>query len=245
MSRSNPTDNSPNPSTRWFEWNGEAGTIRYYDKDKKKNIDVALPFTFLLLDELGSVRGWHESSQSGIYANEVRDTRQDVLVVKAFKGGTLATGLYKDIKDRVNTAGGGFVSNCYIAFKSNGHGLVLGSVRFKGAALGAWMEFRKANRAELWEKAVEITGYTEGKKGRVIFRVPTFGLKAASADTQRIAVDLDKALQAFLDGYLKRTKHDQVAAVGATPSQAPPHDDEPPFEDHEPISAPDDDDIPF
>jgi hypothetical protein len=212
MSRSNPHVNAPNPAVRWFEWNGEHGTVRHYDKDLKKNIDVALPFTFLLLDELASVRGWHDASDSVIYSTEVKDTRTDVLVVKSFKGGSLAEGLYKDIKDRVNTVGGQFVANCYIAFKHGGEGLSIGSLRFKGAALGAWMEYRKAHRSELYSKAVTITGYTEGKKGKVVFRVPTFAAKDISADTNAIAVDLDKELQGWLADYFNRRTSEQVQA---------------------------------
>lgn len=234
MSRSQPTDNAPNPSTRWFEWNGEQGHVRYYDKDAKQTVDCGEKFGFVLLDELGSVRGWHEASQSGIYSNEVRDTRQDVLIVKSFKGGTLAEGLYKDIKDRVNTQGGQFVANCYIAFKS-GEGLAIGSVRFKGAALGAWMEFRKAHRADLYKKAVEIDGFTEGKKGRVVFRVPVFKLKDLSDASNEQAVKLDIALQEFLTSYLARTKRDQAEVASAHA----------PVEDDEPLRIPTDDDIPF
>lgn len=239
MSRSNPTDNAPNPSTRWFEWNGENGTVRYYDKEKKENVDCGTAFGFVLLDELGSVRGWHEASQSGIYSNEVRDTRQDVLVVKAFKGGTLCKGLYKDIKDRAHTAGGHFVANCYIAFKNGGEGMEIGSIRFKGAALGAWMEFRKANRAQLYKKAVEIHGFTEGKKGRVVFRVPQFKLRDLSDATNNIAVALDRELQEFLTAYLNRTKRDQVDAA------PPDHVDEMPNYDDTPVATPSEDDIPF
>lgn len=216
MSRSNPHVNAPNPAVRWFEWNGEHGTVRYYDREAKQNVDMPLPFTFLLLDELASVRGWHDASSSGIYSNEVRDTRADILVVKAFKGGTLAEGLYKEIKDRANAVGGQFVANCYIAFKQNG-GLAIGSLRFKGAALGAWMEFRKTHRGELYDAAVNITGYTEGKKGRIVFRVPTFEVKSVSSDTNRQAVGLDKALQSWLDGYFDRRTNDQT--------QSPPPDE--------------------
>src|SRR3990167_9486263 len=137
MSRSNPGANgAANPAVRWFEWNGEHGVVRYYDKDAKKNVDVGSEFRFVLLDERGSVRGWHDPSQSGIYSNEVKDTRQDVLVVKAFKGGPLAEGFYKDIKDRVNAVGGQFNANCYIAFRNGDGALTIGSLRFKGAALG-------------------------------------------------------------------------------------------------------------
>lgn len=239
MSRSNPTDTIPNPAQRWFEWNGEKGNVRYFDKAKKENVEIALPFSFLLLDELASVRGWHEASQSGIYSNEVRDTRDAVLVVKAFKGGTIAEGLYKDIKDRVNVAGGSFVANCYIAFK-NGSGLEIASIRFKGSALGAWMEFRKAHRSDLMKKAVEIHAFIEGKKGRVTFRVPQMRLKDVSPDSQNAAVALDEQLQAFLAGYLKRTKRDQVDAV----ETHVPVDHEPPPPDA-PVNPPYDDDIPF
>lgn len=209
MSRSNPSVNAPNPANRWYEWNGEKGVVRYYDKEAKVNVDVPLPFTFLLLDELASVRGWHDPSQSGIYSNEVRDTTKDAMVVKSFKGGTLAEGFYKAIKDRVNAQGGQFVANCYVAAKLD-TGLSLCSMRFKGSSLGAWMEFRKSNRSALYERAVQIVGFTEGKKGRIVFRVPTFALKDVSKDTNDRAVALDKTLQAYLEGYLQRKTRDQA-----------------------------------
>lgn len=243
MSRSNPNDNgAPNPSTRWFEWTGEKGLVRYYDKEAKKNVEVGADFTFLLLDELGCVRGWHDASDSGIYSNEVKDTRQDVLVVKSFKGGPLAEGLYKDIKDRVNSMGGAFNANCYIAFKNDAGELQLGSIRFKGAALGAWMEFRKAHRSELFKKAVRINGYTEGQKGRVVFRVPVFGIKDISDETNRIATALDLELQEYLNGYLKKNKREQAEAVAHHVSdedliEPPSHDDR--------LATLTDDDIPF
>lgn len=239
MSRSNPTDGIPNPAVRWFEWNGEAGTVRYYDKDTKRNVDVGSEFTFILLDQLGSVRGWHDPSSSGIYSNEVRDTTQDVLIVKAFKGGTLAEGIYRDIKDKVHAAGGKFVANCYIAFK-NGGPLTIGSIRFKGGALNAWVEFTKANRADLYKQAIEIKGYTEGKKGRVVYRVPALKLAALSPESNDAAVKLDEQLQEFLTSYLKRTRRDQVEHV-AHDTPADDYADEP----QRYIEAPDEESIPF
>lgn len=212
MSRSNPSEHLSNPSTRWFEWNGERGEVCYYDKDAKKEITVPLPFTFILLDELASVRGWHDPSNSGIYSNEVRDTTQEVLVVKSFKGGTIAEGLYKAIKDRVNNAGGDYHANCYIAFKGD-NDYQIGAIRFKGAALRAWMEFRKAHRADIYKSAIKISGYTEGKKGSITFRMPECSLKAVSAEAEARAVALDKELQEFLSAYLKRNKRDQAEAV--------------------------------
>lgn len=217
MSRSNPSEHLANPSTRWFEWQGDKGEVCYYDKDAKKEIAVPLPFAFILLDELASVRGWHDASNSGIYSNEVRDTTQEIMVVKSFKGGTIAEGLYKSIKDRVNNAGGDYNASLYIAFKS-GDDYQIGALRFKGAALGAWMEFRKAHRADIYKKAVRIKGYTEGKKGSITFRMPECVLIDVSPEAEARAVTLDTELQEFLSAYLKRNKRDQAEAVAQQPA---------------------------
>jgi hypothetical protein len=245
MSRSNPNENSnPNPATRWFEWNGEQGTVRYYDRETKQNIEVGSDFSFVLLDQLGTVGGWHDESDSGIYANEAKDTRQDVLVVKAFKQkNAIAEGLYRDIKDRVNAAGGQFVANCYIAFKDGGE-LKIGSLKFKGAALHAWTEFAKGHRADLYKKGVRIQGFTEGKKGRIVFRVPVLKLVDLSEASNTAAIALDGVLQDFLKSYLKRTTSDRVDAAAAHV----PDEDMVPTSAYEESGDPvdlTDDDIPF
>lgn len=246
MSRSNPHEHSANPAERWFEWNGENGTVRYYDKDAKRKVDLGHDFGFVLLDELASVRGWHEASKSGIYSNEVRDTRENILIVKAFKGGTLVEGLYKDIKDRVNTVGGQFNANCYIAFKDGDGSLTMGSLRFKGAALGAWMEFRKAHRHELYAKGVRIVGAVEGKKGRITYFVPTFKVVDLTPESNAAAVALDKQLQEYLTGYLSKTKRDQVETVARhVRDEDMGYDEVPPPDDADAPSVMDDSDIPF
>lgn len=239
MSRSNPSEHgTPNPAIRWFEWNGEHGVVRYYDKDIKKTVDVGSDFTFILLDQLGSVRGWHEASTSAIYSNEVKDTRQEVLIVKAFKAkAPLAEGLYRDIKDRVNTLGGQFNANCYIGFK-NGDGLAIGSLRFKGAALGAWMEFSKAHRSDLYQQAIRIHGYTEGKKGRIVYRMPKLEVQELSRETHAVATELDAELQAFFATYFARTTHDRAQDADDEP------DTDDPLQSDE-YGKPLDDDIPF
>ena len=204
----------------------------------------ALPisdFSFLLLDQLGTIKGWHEPSSSGIYANEVRDTRKDLLTVKAFKGGVLAEGLYKAIKDRVHTVGGQFVANCYIAFKDGG-GLTIGAIGFKGAALRTWMEFTKVHRTDLYSTAIVIRGFTEGKKGRITYRMPQLDVKDISEPSNIAAMKLDERLQEYLTGYFARTQRDQVEDSQEAHEQEEPANLPPP--DDEYVHAPDDD-IPF
>lgn len=209
MSRSQPTANNPNPATRWFEWDGENGGVRYYDRDAKENVPIGDKMTFILLDELATIKGWHNDSDSGIYANEVRDTVAETMIVKAFKGGVIAQGFYRQIRDRVAAAGGKFVSNCYIAYKDGD--LKIGSIQLKGAALNAWVDFKKAHRSELYKKAVAITGKTEGKKGKITYFTPAFAMKEIGEDTNNEAMRLDGELQEFLKSYFSRTRVEQVA----------------------------------
>jgi hypothetical protein len=227
MSRSNPTDGARNPSTRWFEWAGgsDGGFVRYYDKENKKHVPVE-NFTFLLLDELSTVKGWHEASESAIFANEVRDLRQEVFVVRSFKGGELASGLYQSIRDRVVAIGGHYCSSLYIAYK-DGDGLKLGNLSFKGAATGAWMDFKRAaptkkdasgkNLKAYFVDAVKIAGYEQMKKGGTVYRVPKFALVPVAEATNQQAVALDQELQAFLSDYFKRPKAEAPAPAETEP----------------------------
>lgn len=253
MSRSNPTDGVRNPSTRWFTWagGGDQGFIEWYDKDAKNNVRVDGAFTFLLLDELSTVKGWHEASESGIYANEVRDLRSDVLVVKSFKGGELASGLYTTIRDTIIAKGGHYHGSIYIAYKE-GDSLKLGNLGLKGAALSAWMEFKKQSPSKkdangksikaYFVDAVSVTGFVDGKKGGTKFRTPTFALKEVSGATNDQAVALDAELQAFFADYLKRPKSEAAKPTnGAAQEEEPPPPGEPPRTPFDDMA----DDLPF
>lgn len=255
MSRSNPTETARSPSARWFQFasGADGGFVRYYDKDAEKNIPLGDAenggrFMFLLLDELATVNGWNDPSESAIFANEVRDTRQDTLVVRSFKGGELASGLYASIKDRIGAVGGHFVSSCYIAYK-DGDILRIGNIRFKGAALSTWMEFKKQcpmkknaqgkNVKAYYVDAVKIEGFEQQKKGGTTFRVPKFLLVPLSEESNRQAAELDAELQAYLSEYLKRPRVEaSTETAKAEVSQEPEQRKPGTFDDME-------DDIPF
>ena len=219
MSRSNSMDAAVNPSTRWFEWagGGDGGFVRWYDKEAKRNVKVEGHFTFLLLDELSTVKGWHEPSESGIFANEVRDIRQDVLVVRSFTGGDLANGVYSDIRDRIIAKGGHFVASLYIAYK-DGTDLKIGNLSLKGAAASSWMEFKRNAPVKknadgktvrgYFVDAVKIVGFTDAKKGGTAYRIPIFKLIDVNDSTNLQAIALDAELQSYLSEYLKRPKSD-------------------------------------
>lgn len=240
MSRSNPTVNTPNPSTRWFEWSGGKGGIKYYDKEAKVSVDVPLPFKFILLDKLATITGYSKQMGVGIFSNEVRDITREPFIVKAHKGGVIESGFYKDIKEKITSKaiGGAFTVNLYLAYKDGGD-LKIGSLKLRGASLGAWMEFEKKNRRDLLTKAIVISGSATGKTGTVIYHTPTFELADVAEEANRLATALDIELQQYLNGYFASRTVEQVTTheeVGErvyvmeeipTPTEAPVTDDLP------------------
>lgn len=253
MSRSNPTEGIQNPAVRRFEWKGSKGCFVYYDKDRKENIEVASGFTFILLDRLANVRGYNKKQKMGIYSNEVRDTRSDPFVVKFYNGPVIAEGVWADIKDKVTARSGKFGINCYVAFKL-GNELKIGSVQLTGCALGPWIEFEKAHRKrvnsggkliqEIYARAIAVKSSERDTSGDVEFEKPVFSLVEISDETNRAAIELDKELQDYLAGYLKRPKVEQVEGRqedsnddGSQPEAPEPleGDDGPPEEDNCPF----------
>lgn len=241
MSRSNPTQSVRNPSKRWYEWHGLKGCIQFYDKNKKDkesgelgtNVLVPLPFAFVYLDSLSSVTGYNKPSQSNIYSNEVRDTRNDQFEVRLHgRGGqTLAVGFYADIKERVKGMGGKFTKSIYLAYKEADGTLSIGVLLLKGAALGAWSDFQDANheKIERGNYAVKITGSEDGENGGVRFKIPVFALIEVSPESGAAAAELDGKLQSFLSGYLTRSAatHPAGRVAHGDEGQDHIHDDPP------------------
>lgn len=220
MSRSNNTE-IVNPSTRWFSWSGSDGKIVYYDKQTKENVEVKMPFTFLLLEELSTITGYNESAKAGIYANEVKDLSTTPLRVMEGKR-EMVKGLYSAIKDTVTSAGGKYAKSCYIAYKNESGELVIGNFLFAGSSfgggehivdkvkkftepVGGWLDFAQSNRAGIYTKAIRVTRDERiCTKGKVSFYAPKFELIETSEETDKKAIELDKELQEYLAHYFQR-----------------------------------------
>ena len=209
MSRSNPTPT--NPANKFFTWKGSTGELVYYDKEKKENISVKLPFTFLVLDQLATVTGFAEQDQSSYWSNEVRNIVREELTVRT-SAGTKQVGLYKDLAD-VRSKGAKYAKSIYISYK-DGDEWVIGNIKASGAALTAWIEL--SNTCAVGNGKVTLTGSTEAKKGTTKYFVPTFKWDSSDTNEDEIAIELDKELQVYLSQYLAK-RDDRVPAEDVDP----------------------------
>lgn len=201
MSRSNPNEEIKSPCTRFYEWSGSLGNFKFYDKELKQNVDVPLPFTFLVLDTCATVKGFNDATQSGYWSNEVKDIRKDLITVRSKKG-TEMSGTWEQIKAKMASEGVEYVQSVYIAIKMNGKDLALANIQMKGSALSSWIEFVKANK--IMECAVTVKSATPAKKGATKYFEPKFEAIKIKEETNLEAVKLDEVLQEYLKAYFAR-----------------------------------------
>jgi hypothetical protein len=188
-----------NPAKRFLEWKSNEKCFSYYDKEKKENVSVALPFKFLVLDQLHTVSGWNDATSSGIYSNEVKFISKQVMTVKPFKGNEIAKGLYADIKEKVKNAGGHYVKSIYIMLEDG----TLANIQLKGSAVQQWGEFTNKSLSRLPEEWVVVDKAVDGKKGAVKYTTPGFTFGGSLSDKEAAQADLVfDELETYLKAYL-------------------------------------------
>lgn len=192
-----------NPATKFIDWKSNEKCFSFYDKENKVNVPIPLPFRFLALDELHTVKGWSDSCQSAIYANEVKFISKEPLTVKPFKGNEIAKGLYSDIKEKVKAAGAHYVKSIYIMLEDGS----LANLQLKGASCQSWGDFTQKGRSRLPEEWVTVEKAIEGKKGAVKYYTPEFKFdKSLSENENTMADDAFAILETYLKAYLVKAE---------------------------------------
>lgn len=188
-----------NPAKRFLEWKSNEKAFSYFDKEKKENVKVELPFKFLVLDQLHTVSGWNDATSSGIFSNEVKFISKQVMTVKPFKGNEIAKGLYADIKEKVKNAGGHYVKSIYIMLEDG----TLANIQLKGSAVQQWGEFTNKSLSRLPEEWVVVDKAIDGKKGAVKYTTPGFTFGGSLSDKEAAQADLVfDELETYLKAYL-------------------------------------------
>jgi hypothetical protein len=212
------------PCDIYLEWKSDHKSFMYYDKDTKTNKPVT-ELKFIVIKEFNTVAGYDEKNNCGIYANEVARIAEEVLTVKSYKGGKLASGLWTDIKDQVADAGGKYAKSLYVMTEKG----VLLNINLSGIAVSSWIDFASKAGQRLADEWVKFSGTTEGKKGRVTYHMPNFIF-----DGSLSAAHASKADECFAE--LKRLlttggkPSEREAEVNAeSPALASPGEDDLPF----------------
>jgi len=230
MSRSNPEVKLTNPATKFFEWSGKFGHLSYWDKElpnpddstkKGDNVVVKTPFTFIVLDQLATVKGYIKALKSSFFSNEIpkKNIKKDIFKVRT-KQGDFCEGLWEVVKTK--DKGIKFTESVYIAFMEGGK-LTIGNIGMVGSSLSAWIDFcsgvkptkenpsvKESPAHDVEKGAIVITGSFKETNGDTTYFVPIFKQKETSPETEKTVLDLDRELQVYLKKYFlsKNTSED-------------------------------------
>lgn len=193
-----PEKKNDNPATKFLSWSSNDKCFKYYDKEKKEDVLVPLPLKFVILEHYHTVKGWNDASESGIYSNEVLFTGTEELEVKAFKGGLLAKGLYKEIKHTVAEKGGHYCRSIYVVLETG----ELANISLKGSAVREYSEFDKLHSNKWQNNWFAVTDAKEAKKGSVKYTVPVFEVADPIKDASKI-IPFVEQLQSYMNDYFK------------------------------------------
>tara|TARA_R110002124_G_scaffold71463_2_gene191516 strand:+ start:1758 stop:2420 length:663 start_codon:yes stop_codon:yes gene_type:complete len=210
ISHTSEKSGSSNPTSKFLEYKSNDKAFSYYDREAKETVKVELPLKFVFLQNYHSVRGWNDASASGIYSNEVFYIGSEPMTVKAFKGGTIATGLYKDIKAEITNAGGKYHRSIYVMLEDG----TLANISLKGSSVRQWSDFMEANKQLVDGQFVEVNSANEEKKGSVKYSTPNFTIgaklsKGDSANADKVAGQL----KTYLDEYFSKSIEKEVVEV--------------------------------
>jgi hypothetical protein len=206
-------ETAKNPAAKFLNWKSNEQCFSYYDKDiedkEKANVKVQLPFKFLFLDQLQSVKGWSDALSGQIISNEVKTVSDQELNAvcyhKNVKGEstktTIAKGLYKDIKDAVVSAGAKYHKSIYVMLEDG----TLANIQLKGACVKEWGDFFNRSKKRLADEWIIIDSTKKGKKGAVTFYTPEFKFERSLTEDESVQADeVFDILDTYLQSYLKK-----------------------------------------
>lgn len=186
------------PVSFYAEFKSSSKGFIYYDKPSKSNVEIGCDFSFAVVKEYKTVKGYCKSEKSGIYSNEVSDLKTEELTVKTFSGAEIAKGLWEDIKFKVSAKGGKFCCSVYAISPKN----KIFNLQLYKCALGAWIDFVKSNKNSFLSKWVALEGVEEKQN------VDTYFSPVFSSGVDMTAEELVNADTAYneLQDYLKNKK---------------------------------------
>ena len=202
-------DDIKNPAKYFLKWKGSEGGFEYFDKtrgEKGEKVLVKLPFSFMALDTMATVKGYSDTEQSGFWSNEVRNIGKDTLTVRT-KNGIAAKGVYSEVMANKACTGAKFCQSVYIVATIEGKS-VIANIQMMGTALSAWIDFGKANK--IFKGAIKVASMKEGKKGATKYQTPIFEAIEVTPEADEKAKAMAEELKAYLDIYFGKSKESEL-----------------------------------
>jgi hypothetical protein len=205
--RSNPgTESAPNPAKIFIQWKSKNEAFSYYNKEKKEDVALPMPFTFIPLFVCATVKGYNHKKTKTYISNEVENLSTDVLTVYSYNSTNKEKkmehkGLYADIKEDFDQ-NVKFTTSLYAAIKNKKGEMSLVNLQLNGAGLHHWFDFTK--KTDIWKNAVMVKSTTDEKNGTVVYKAPVYETAKISEADDAAAGELQEEIKAYLTDYFRK-----------------------------------------
>lgn len=247
MSLSNPSGGGRLPINKWYEWSSANKTVITYDKETKKKVPSNLPFKFLVLDRVSSIKGYNKTRGCGIKSNFFRNKKDIVKIKYADNNELIIEGAYgeEDVQDKIKAKGGKYTINVFFMDSE----CKISVLQLNGCAVAPFFDF--SNGTDLTKSPLAfISGskYVKPDQGPD-FNRPIFGsIPEIKKETLDKAIELDKQLQLYFNQGVASNQSQPIADISQSESienmDFPDASQLPQSSEPEPQVA-EDDDLPF
>lgn len=219
------------PAKRYLQWSSENQTFQYWDRDAEENVNISLPFQFVVLnDDYTTWKGYNDKAEAGIYSNEVKDISQkskETMTVICGKK-VVAEGTYQEIKEKVKAIGGKYTKSIYVAVKNEDGDYEVWNLQIKGGALtggqkqgetpakedklDGWIAFSNDLKRSLYGKEIQVANIKPKKNKATKYVIPIFEVSRDLTAEENSFFDemtykLDETLKDY-KAYLKSKSDD-------------------------------------
>jgi len=196
-----------NPSLFFAQWDSTNKCFSYYDKAAKQTILLPLPFAFIPLYKMFTVKGFNQKENKGYWANEVNNKLTEKITVMCKNNATgeikqYIKGLYSDIKDQIDNRAF-FTESLYVGVKDSAGQLRLANIQIQRSGIGNWFDFNKNN--DMSKIAVQVASFTNEVSGAVKFTSPVYSALPITPQTDAEAYKLQQIVKEYIAEYLKYT----------------------------------------
>lgn len=203
----NPTSQGePNPAKIFIEWKSKNEKFSYYSKQKKEQVTLPMPFSFIPLFRCITVKGYNHKKTKTFIANEIIDLETDILTVTSYNNITKEKkiehkGLYADIKDNFDQ-NIKYTESIYAAVKNKKGELSLVNMQLNGGGLTHWFSFVKENT--IWGASANVKSFTDEINGDVNFKAPVYFIGSISKEDNIACGRLQKEIKTYLTKYFAK-----------------------------------------
>lgn len=212
-------DKAPNPAKFFASWDSTNKQFSFWDKTNKCDVPLPLPFAFIPLFKMVTLKGYNHKESKSYWSNEVKDISKEKFTVMSKHTGTKVittefVGLYADIKASIEHRAN-YTESLYVGVKDSNGVLQLANLQLNTSALGPWINFVKAN--DISKIAVQVASFTNEKNGSVNFTSPVYTPLPVTPQVDAAAGVLQKQVKEYIATYLSQQAAKEPETVFKSP----------------------------